>query len=79
MKKSYAPAKHCYFTVCALFVLTALVGLYKCFSQPPTLPSQDQQGILRMIPNRRTPLSLLIRRRILLRQMAVKMTSLPFW
>ena len=32
------------FTVCALFVLTALVGLYKCFSQPPTLPSQDQQG-----------------------------------
>ena len=24
-------------TICVLFVMTALVGLYKCFSQEPTL------------------------------------------
>ena len=24
-------------TICVLFIMTALVGLYKCFSQEPTL------------------------------------------
>lgn len=31
------------FAVCALFIFTALIGLYKCFSQPPTLSDKGHQ------------------------------------